>query len=63
MADSTSTAPRLQLFCDNDTNPRRLFGTNLAAGYFKDAFHEYLVHGKHDAVNPRTDRHQGRRAP
>ena len=23
-----------------------------ASGYFKDAFHEYVVHGKHDAVNP-----------
>jgi hypothetical protein len=40
------------LFCDNDTNPRRLFGMNDASGYFKDAFHEYLVRGKRDAVNP-----------
>jgi hypothetical protein len=40
------------LFCDNDTNPRRLFGMHAADGYFKDAFHEYLVQGKHDAVNP-----------
>jgi hypothetical protein len=40
------------LFCDNDTNPRRLFGTTEVSGYFKDAFHEYLVQGKHDAVNP-----------
>jgi hypothetical protein len=37
--DSASTL----LFCDNDTNPRRLFGMNEASGYFKDAFHEYLV--------------------
>jgi hypothetical protein len=40
------------LFCDNETNPRRLFGLNEARGYFKDAFHEYVVHGRHDAVNP-----------
>ena len=33
-----------------------------SSGYFKDAFHEYLVQGKHDAVNPSTERHQGRRA-
>jgi hypothetical protein len=40
------------LFCDNETNVRRHFGDNEAAGYFKDAFHEYLVHGNSDAVNP-----------
>jgi hypothetical protein len=45
------SAPML-LFCDNETNPRRLFGLNEASGYFKDAFHEYVVQGKHDAVNP-----------
>jgi hypothetical protein len=44
-------APTL-LFCDNDTNPRRLFGMNDAKGHFKDAFHEYLVQGRRDAVNP-----------
>ncbi len=47
--DSASTL----LFCENETNPRRLFGMNEARGYFKDAFHEYVVQGKHDAVNPR----------
>jgi len=40
------------LFCDNDTNPRRLFGMHEAKGHFKDAFHEYLVQGKREAVNP-----------
>ncbi len=45
------SAPTL-LFCDNDSNLGRLFGMNDAQGYFKDAFHEYLVQGKHDAVNP-----------
>jgi Glycosyl hydrolase family 63 C-terminal domain len=45
------SAPTL-LFCDNDTNPRRLFGMSDAPGYFKDAFHEYIVQGKAQAVNP-----------
>jgi hypothetical protein len=46
--DSASTL----LFCDNDTNPRRMFGMKDVTGHFKDAFHEHLVQGKHDAVNP-----------
>jgi hypothetical protein len=40
------------LFCDNDTNRARLFGVG-APGAFKDAFHEYVVAGRRDAVNPR----------
>jgi len=40
------------LFCDNESNVRRLFGQNDARGYFKDAFHEYIVQGRLDAVNP-----------
>src|SRR5262249_14136118 len=40
------------LFCDNETNARRLYGQADAMGYFKDAFHEYIVNGKQDAVNP-----------
>src|SRR5262249_52388838 len=40
------------LFCDNDTNTPRLFGARDTKGYFKDAFHDYLVHGDHSAVNP-----------
>jgi Glycosyl hydrolase family 63 C-terminal domain len=40
------------LFCDNDTNAPRLFGSNGAPGHYKDAFHEYVVHGRADAVNP-----------
>src|SRR5215472_7013137 len=38
------------LFCDNETNVQRLYGVS-ARGYFKDAFHEYVVHGNHRAVN------------
>jgi hypothetical protein len=39
------------LFTDNETNVRRLFGSDRA-GYFKDAFHEAVVQGRRDAVNP-----------
>jgi hypothetical protein len=40
------------LFCDNDTNVRRLFGMSEVPGHFKDAFHEYVVGGRQNAVNP-----------
>jgi len=40
------------LFCDNETNARRLFGQNDGQGFFKDAFHDYLVHQDRNAVNP-----------
>jgi hypothetical protein len=40
------------LFTDNVSNGPRLFGRG-APGYFKDAFHEYVVDGRRDAVNPR----------
>src|SRR5262249_28280539 len=39
------------LFCENETNKRRLYDVETA-GYFKDAFHEYVVHGDRGAVNP-----------
>ncbi len=39
------------LFCDNETNSRRLFGQNEAHGFFKDGFHEFIIHGNLDAVN------------
>jgi hypothetical protein len=40
------------LFCDNETNARRLFGQSDAPGFFKDGFHEYLIAGNGAAVNP-----------
>jgi hypothetical protein len=39
------------LFCDNDTNVRRLYGAS-APGYFKDACHDYLIAGNRAAGNP-----------
>jgi hypothetical protein len=38
------------LFTENETNPR-IFG-QPAGGHFKDAFHEYMVHGNRAAVHP-----------
>ncbi len=40
------------LFTENETNPRRLFGQADAKGFFKDAFHEYVIAGDKSAVNP-----------
>jgi hypothetical protein len=40
------------LFCDNESNVRRLYGQQDARGYYKDALHEYIVHGNRDAANP-----------
>ncbi len=47
------------LFTENDTNERRLFGMTDARGYFKDAFHEYLIENNKAAVNPE---HRGTKA-
>jgi hypothetical protein len=40
------------LFTDNETNTQRLFGVPNASSYIKDAFHDYLIHNKQQAVNP-----------
>ena len=47
----TEGTPAL-LFSENETNVRRLYGMHEAPGYFKDAFHEFLVNGNANAVNP-----------
>ena len=39
------------LFTGNETNVQKLFGAQNAAPYVKDAFHEYLIHRKYEAVN------------
>jgi hypothetical protein len=40
------------LFTENETNTEKLFGTPNTIPYVKDGFHEYLVSGRTDAVNP-----------
>ena len=44
-------APEL-LFTENESNDRRLWGTENTHLFVKDGFHEYLVHGQKAAVNP-----------
>ena len=40
------------LFTENESNASRLWGQNNPSPYVKDAFHEYIVSGKKDAINP-----------
>ncbi len=40
------------LFTNNETNFTRLFGVPNLTRYVKDAFHEFVVNGRADAVNP-----------
>ena len=40
------------LFTENETNHERIFKTPNHSPYLKDAFHEAIIHGKVDALNP-----------
>ena len=40
------------LFCENETNNERLFGSPNASPYVKDAINDFVVAGNVDAVNP-----------
>ena len=40
------------LFTDNETNQRRVFDRENPTPFVKDGFHDYLIHGQSDAVNP-----------
>jgi len=40
------------LFTNNETNARRLWGQPNPSPFVKDAFHEYVIANKRDAVNP-----------
>jgi mannosylglycerate hydrolase MGH1-like protein len=40
------------LFCENETNNERLFGTANASPYVKDGINDFVVRGSRDAVNP-----------
>jgi hypothetical protein len=40
------------LFTENESNASRLWGQPNPSPYVKDAFHQYLISGAHDAVNP-----------
>jgi len=45
------TAPTL-LFTENETNAKRLFNADNISPFVKDAFHDAVIHGRHEAVNP-----------
>ncbi len=40
------------LFTENESNAQALWGGNNARPYVKDSFHQYIIHGRKDAVNP-----------
>ncbi len=40
------------LFCENDTNNRRLWGTASPGQYYKDGINDYVVNSDRNAVNP-----------
>jgi hypothetical protein len=44
------------LFTDNESNSPRLWGSPAEAGrFYKDGFHQYVVHGDKSAVNPAAE--------
>jgi hypothetical protein len=49
--DVLPRAPLL-MFTDNETNRERVFGARSSAPYVKDAFHEAVVNGRSDRINP-----------
>lgn len=44
--------PKEWLFTENETNKKRLFGVENDSPFVKDAFHDYIVEGRQNAVNP-----------
>ena len=40
------------LFTENETDMQRLFGVESASPYVKDAFHQYVIAGRKESVNP-----------
>src|SRR5207249_11772812 len=40
------------VFTGKESNSARVFGASASLGYFKAAFHEYVIEGKQNAINP-----------
>jgi hypothetical protein len=40
------------LFTENDSNAQALWGLENASPYVKDSFHQRIIHGREEAVNP-----------
>ena len=53
VAQSTDDAVPQLLFTENETNDQRIFGGTNGTKFAKDAFHDYVIHGKKDAINPK----------
>ena len=53
ISSNSTPAPKL-LFTENETNFERLFGLRNASPYVKDSFHDYVIHGRREAVNPHS---------
>ncbi|MEO8227121.1 MAG: glucosidase [Gemmatimonadota bacterium] len=51
-ADTGPDGPPQLLFTENETNTARLYDSPAASPFVKDAFHERIVHGRGEAVNP-----------
>ena len=51
-AADTSNGEASQLFTENETNHKKLFGFDNECAYSKDAFHRYIVNGEKEAINP-----------
>ncbi len=49
--DTRDQVPEL-LFTNNETNTGKLFGVPAKSHYTKDAFHEYVIGGHEEALNP-----------
>jgi hypothetical protein len=47
-----STNSPSPLFTENATNFKKLYGIDNPEAFVKDAFHDYVIHGNHAAVNP-----------
>jgi len=52
-SDPDGNLPPL-LFTENETNARRLWNSGAESPYGKDAFHEFVIRGRLDAVNPQN---------
>ena len=50
------------LFCENDTNVRRLCGIDAPGHHFKDGINDYIVNGDTGGREPGSSGHQGRGA-
>ncbi len=50
-AAAGADAPPELLFTENETDFARIYGVANSGPYVKDAFHEYVVRGRRDAVN------------